>query len=406
MDITSSSSISSSYSSSDNYTETFDITSLPTSAAVVFLQPAANGANEITKLNVNVPSDSSNQIYIVINWPQNSYKFDSGYLKINNSFPAKRVINNFYNLTSDLSSSDITSNAISIDSGHGINFGTILAPHNNVVLNSDTSTEVNVATGGILALNCDTLAPSSQFDTSNFPKLDVIPTINSIEFKGNDTTSSDRTVSTSGGDPAILTGATYDESVTTNVNVNGPLNGYNLFESLDGGSSQQVISSGGDLKLTSAPNLTFKKVSAAAVYKGESVPLAKSDNFSQKDTAGSLSVADFRGYQKNYRGWVVSAQATTFTDGNTTISPAITLHFKQTLLNKRIAPVKISSKIAVPVAESSVTPTKGAGIANLVSSISTTLDFKGLSAKELAHFEPGTYHGLIIWSLNNTASAN
>jgi hypothetical protein len=119
-----------------------------------------------------------------------------------------------------------------------------------------------------------------------------------------------------------------------------------------------------------------------------------------------LSVADFRGYQKNYRGWVVSAQATTFTDGKTTISPAITLHFKQTLLNQRIAPVEISSKIAVPVAESSVTPTKGAGIANLVSSISTTLDFKGLSAKELAHFEPGTYHGLIIWSLNNTASAN
>lgn len=220
---------------------------------MVFLQPTDNGTNEITKLKVEVPSDSSSKIYIVINWPQDNYKFDSGSLTIDNSFPANRVINNFYNLTSDLSSPDITSNAISIDSGHGINFGTILAPHNNVKLDSDTSADVNVATGGILTLNCDTLNPSNQFAITNFPKLDVIPTINSVEFEGNDTTSSDRTVSTSGSS-ATLTGATYGESVTADVNVSGPLNGYNLFESFDGGNNWSQVTGTDDSNALSTDN--------------------------------------------------------------------------------------------------------------------------------------------------------
>ncbi|KRM84375.1 hypothetical protein [Liquorilactobacillus vini] len=161
--------------------------------------------------------------------------------------------------------------------------------------------------------------------------------------------------------------------------------------------NQQTSASSGDLQLQSVPNLNFKRVSASAIYKGASISLTKADNLKKANTAGALSVADFR-------GWVVSAQATAFSNGKTTITPAITLHFKQTLLNKRIEPVKITSKVAVPVAESSMTPTQGAGIANLISSISTTLDFKDLPQKQLVKFKPGTYHGQIVWSLNNTAS--
>ena len=168
--------------------------------------------------------------------------------------------------------------------------------------------------------------------------------------------------------------------------------------------NQQISASSGDLQLQSVPNLNFKRVSASAIYKGASISLTKADNLKKANTAGALSVADFRGYQKNFRGWVVSAQATAFSNGKTTITPAITLHFKQTLLNKRIEPVKITSKVAVPVAESSMIPTQGAGIANLISSISTTLDFKDLPQKQLVKFKPGTYHGQIVWSLNNTAS--
>lgn len=249
-DVTSNSTISSSYSSSDNYTEIFDITSFASSAAVVSLQPTDNGTNEITKLKVEVPSDSSGKIYIVINWPQDNYNFDSGSLTIDNSFPANRVINNFYNLTSDLSSPDITSNAISIDSGHGINFGTILAPHNNVKLNSDTSADVNVATGGILTLNCDTLNPSNQFAITNFPKLDVIPTINSVEFEGNDTTSSDRTVSTSGSS-ATLTGATYGENIFADITTAGSTSDYTLYEKLNDGNWTAVNDDPSKVKLSS-----------------------------------------------------------------------------------------------------------------------------------------------------------
>lgn len=230
--------------------------------------------------------------------------------------------------------------------------------------------------------------------------VSCIPTASHVlaDTSGNSTASFTVVAGTGDSSNNVNNGASNQNLTGTQTNTSANSN--------NGATNSSSSGNNSTLILQTVPALDFKTISAADVYNGDDIALSQSNQSTSTTTNRTLSVADYRGYSKNYRGWVVSAIVTPFSNGKTSISPSITLHFSHDSTTNQISPVTITSQNTSAVITSKTDPTQGAGISNIVSSVSTTLNFSSLTTKQLEKFKPGTYSGKIIWNLDNTAASN
>ncbi|WP_081778245.1 WxL domain-containing protein [Liquorilactobacillus sucicola] len=157
----------------------------------------------------------------------------------------------------------------------------------------------------------------------------------------------------------------------------------------------------GSLKLNAVPDLNFGKVNLSAIYNGAKIRLHNGNS----DKINRIIVADYRGYNRSQRGWSVNAYITPLTNGPFTITPTITLKLKPAALNVTTpTAITLSAKTATPVLTSLKIPTNGIRSATVLTRGSSTLNFNTLTRTQRENFQPGKYHGRIIWTLNNTAS--
>lgn len=164
---------------------------------------------------------------------------------------------------------------------------------------------------------------------------------------------------------------------------------------------QKRSSNTGSLKLNAVPNLNFGKISLNTIYNGARIHLYRGD--SRKNNP--LTVADYRGYSETQRGWSVNAIITPLVNGPFSIAPTVTLRLRSdNKYYKTAGSVTLTTKTTTPVLTSLELPTHGVKSVTILAGNSSTLNFNSLTRKQRNNFQPGKYHGRIIWTLNNTAS--
>lgn len=161
------------------------------------------------------------------------------------------------------------------------------------------------------------------------------------------------------------------------------------------------IPNNGSLKLDSVPVLNFGKINLSTIYDGAKIRLYNGT----PSKINALTVADYRGYSKQQRGWSVSARITPLVNGLFSITPTVTLDLQtDNAYSKGAGSVTLTTKTATPVLTSLKIPTNGVKSATILIKGSSTLNFNSLSNEQRDNFQPGKYRGHIIWTLNNTAS--